>query len=354
MFFKRKKMTVLSTLLVAFSTTANAAPVTAISEFFSPQGRTVTAGSYPADETSRQMLRMQSAVGVNKLLHRRRLTPTDNQSVVRMNRDTYYSIGLVDVSGGATITLPEIPEGKYMSVQPVTEDHRTQPMSYGPGTYELATHTGTHIVVIVRLDATFSPAEATRYQDRMLIRAASSKMFSAEPIEPGSFKRVENALKARASMLVKRDGILAMYGGFTAPTDESRAIHDVEKYQIMAAAGWGGAQWKDNIYEASGEYSSDRCHQATFEDPQNEAFWSFTVYNKSGFMFDDIANVSSNTATPNKDGTYTVSFGCGEKSPNNIPTTNNSGVFTITVRHYQPSERVQSAGYRLLPFVTAR
>jgi hypothetical protein len=161
---------------------AHADPVTDVSDFFSPQGRVVTQASYPTDETSRQILLTQSVVGVNRFQHKRKLTPTDDQPVVRMNRDTYYSNVVVDVSEGATITLPDIPEGKYMSIQPVTEDHRIQPMSYGPGTYELATHMGSHLYVILRLDATFSEEEAARYQDQVEVRANSDKMFSREPV----------------------------------------------------------------------------------------------------------------------------------------------------------------------------
>ena len=334
--------------------TSQAEPVTDVDGFFSPDGRIVTEDSYPTDETSRQMLLTQSRAGINRFSHKRELTPTDDQPVVRMNRDTFYSMAVVNVSEGATITLPEVPQGKYISLQPVTEDHRIQPMSYGPGTFELATHTGTHVYVIIRLDATFSVAQAAQYQDQFMISAKNETMFSAEPVDPESFERVENALKAKTPMLVERDGILALRGGFTAPTDESRGLHDKDKYQIMAAGGWGGAQWKDNIYEVSGSYPSSDCHQATFTDPQNVAFWSFTVYDKAGFMFSDLANVSSDTATPNADGTYTVSFGCGPDAPNNLPTANESGEFTLAVRHYQPSERVREQGYRLLPFVQAK
>nr|WP_283104508.1 DUF1214 domain-containing protein [Shewanella olleyana] len=85
----------------------------------------------------------------------------------------------------------------------------------------------------------------------------------------------------------------------------------------------------------------------------NKAFWSITVYNKAGFMFNDLANLSSNTATPNKDGTFTISFGCGEDAINNIKTTNDYGVFNLGIRHYQPSDKVSKEGYRLLPFVKA-
>ena len=148
----------------------------------------------------------------------------------------------------------------------------------------MATHTGTHMYVIIRLDATFSEEEAARYQDQMSISAASDMMLSTEPVELESFERVENALKAKIPMLAKRDGILALRGGFTAPTDESRGLHESDKYQIMAGWRLGRAlNGRDNIYEVSGSYPSDACHQATFDDPKNVAFWSFTVYDKAGF-----------------------------------------------------------------------
>ena len=97
----------------------------------------------------------------------------------------------------------------------------------------------------------------------------------------------------------------------------------------------------------------DKCHQATFEDPKNKAFWSITVYNKKGFMFKDLANLSSNTAKQNKDGTYTISFGCGSNAINNIETNNGTGVFNLGIRHYMPSDRVRVDGYRILPLVKA-
>ena len=90
----------------------------------------------------------------------------------------------------------------------------------------------------------------------------------------------------------------------------------------------------------------------TFEDPENQAFWSITVYNAAGFMFSDAANVSSDTATPNDDGTFTLSFGCGRDAPNNMETANESGVFTLGIRHYRVGDKVTN-GYRVLPTVKA-
>ena len=61
--------------------------------------------------------------GVNKFFH----FPVtafdlDNQTVVRMNQDTIYSAAIVDVSKGATITLPDT-NGRYQSVMVVQNDH---------------------------------------------------------------------------------------------------------------------------------------------------------------------------------------------------------------------------------------
>ena len=319
--------------------------------FFAENGRMVTPEIYPTDETSRQLLKNQDLAGVNNFLHKRQLTPTDNQPVVRMNRDTYYSMAVIDVSKGASITMPEIPDGKYMSVQPVTEDHRIQAMRYGPGTFELTTHKGTHLYIVVRLDATFTEAEAMEIQDKMSISANSNTKFSATPVNEQSFTEVEDALKAKIPELVKRDGVTALKGMFTDPGDESAELFTQEKYEVGAAVGWGGAQWKDNVYELSGNYDANTCYQMTFEDPDNLAFWSITVYDKKGFMFNDLANYSSNTATANADGTYTISFGCGEDAPNNIETANPSGVFNLGVRHYQPSKKVSEDGYRLVPLM---
>ena len=325
--------------------------VTTESAFFNANGRRVTPESYPTDETSRQMLKNQSLVGVNLFLHKRQLTPTNDQPVVRMNRDTYYSIAVVDVSKGATVTIPEIPKGKYVSVQPVTEDHRIQAMKYGPGTYDLTTHTGNHLYLVVRLDATFSEEEVREIQDQMSIAANSANLFQAEPVNEESFSKVENELKAKHLDIVKREGIKSLFGMFTDLNDESNQLFTEEKYQVGAAIGWGGAQMKDNIYEVSANFPTDSCYELTFEDPGNKAFWSITVYDKNGFMFDDLANYSSYTAKANEDGTYTVRFGCGDDALNNLKIDNPTDYFNLGVRHYQPSKRVMEDDYRLLTFL---
>lgn len=345
--------TAISLSLLSFSAMA-ADTVSTLDTFFDKDGVVVTEDNYAALETSRQLLKNQDNTGVNKFNHKRELTPTNEQDVVRMNRDTYYSMAVVDVSKGAYVTLPEIPEGKYMSLEVVTEDHRIQPMQYGAGTYNLTTHTGDHVYALVRLDATLSKADVKKYQDQIKVVAKSSNKYDAKQVEPSSFEKVEMGLKMKMPKLLKEQGAEATYGMFTSPTDASKELFNKDKYAIGAAIGWGGAQLADNVYEVSGNYPMDKCHQVTFEDPKNKAFWSITVYNKKGFMFNDVANVSSNTAKVNKDGTWTVSFGCGSDAINNIETKNDTGMFNLAVRHYIPTDKVKVDGYRVLPLLKVK
>ncbi len=118
-----------SVLLSAIVTTTGvsaAQSADSLNEFFTTDGAVVTAEMYPTYETSHQILKNQDLVGVNEFLHKRQLTPTDAQPVVRMNRDTYYSMAVVDVSKGATVTMPELPEGKYIWLFCVSCWSRTQ------------------------------------------------------------------------------------------------------------------------------------------------------------------------------------------------------------------------------------
>jgi hypothetical protein len=52
--------------------------------------------------------------GVNQLLHIREPTLIEQQPTIRMNRDTLYSMALIDISEGATLSLPEMGD-RYVS-----------------------------------------------------------------------------------------------------------------------------------------------------------------------------------------------------------------------------------------------
>ena len=80
-------------------------------------------------------------VGMNTFFH----FPTgafdlDNQTVVRMNRDTYYSAAIIDTTQGASITIPET-NSRYLSVMVVQNDHYIDEVFLAPGTHEITSET---------------------------------------------------------------------------------------------------------------------------------------------------------------------------------------------------------------------
>ena len=73
----------------------------------------------------------------------------------------------------------------------------------------------------------------------MAINAGSAQPFAAEPVNRESFDAVEQSLRAKLSELVATFGGDAVYGMFTAPTDDSRGLYDFDKYTVGAAIGMG-------------------------------------------------------------------------------------------------------------------
>jgi hypothetical protein len=100
---------------------------------------TVNVDNFARAETDRMFAALQQqGGGVNVLHHHRAPTTLDEQPVIRQNRDTLYSSAIVDISGGATLTLPDS-DGRYLSVMVVNEDHYINRILHEPGTYELTT-----------------------------------------------------------------------------------------------------------------------------------------------------------------------------------------------------------------------
>ena len=79
------------------------------------------------------------------------------------------------------------------------------------------------------------------------------------------------------------------------------------------------------------------------------------MYNDDGYMFNDLANISSETdPVINEDGTITIRFGC-DNMPNNIPIRegNTTGKFNVIMRHYGPSDEVRNnvEGYNAIEYI---
>ena len=83
---------------------------------------TVDVDNYATAEVASQIDRFVGlGAAVNEWVHFRRPTPLDQQTVIRMNRDTLYSLAVVDISRGATLTVPDS-GGRYLTVMVINED----------------------------------------------------------------------------------------------------------------------------------------------------------------------------------------------------------------------------------------
>jgi hypothetical protein len=153
----------------------------------------VTPETYIRAETDRQFGEIEKmAGGINRFYHFRSATPLDKQNVVRMNRDTLYSMGVIDTSKGATITVPELPKDRYASVYLVDNDHYCPFVIYTSGTHKLPMDTK-YLALGIRIQV-FNPKDPdeisliNKLQDQFVIKAGSADPLPEFQWDPASLK----------------------------------------------------------------------------------------------------------------------------------------------------------------------
>jgi hypothetical protein len=91
----------------------------------------VTPDNFNRAETDMYFRASVKERGLGKFHHNREVTPIDEQTVIRMNRDTLYSLSVFDLDAGpVTITLPDAGR-RFMSLQVIDEDQYTPEVVYG-------------------------------------------------------------------------------------------------------------------------------------------------------------------------------------------------------------------------------
>ena len=97
----------------------------------------VTVANFTSAETDRMFSAFAvGAGGLNRFHHTRLPTPLDQQTVIRMNRDTLYSVAVVDLDGEPRLTIPDAGD-RYLSVMVVNQDHCINQVLREPGVYTL-------------------------------------------------------------------------------------------------------------------------------------------------------------------------------------------------------------------------
>jgi hypothetical protein len=292
----------------------------------------VTVSSFTRAETHRMFNDLQAAGGgINEFFHVRTPTSIDAQPVIRMNRDTLYSIAIVDLAEGATVTIPDA-KGRYLSVMIVDEDHHVTAVLHEPGVHVLdADELGSRYVgVVARI--LVDPAERNdvllvrELQNQLAIDAGSAVPFVMPDYDDESFT------KMRKAVLALGKGLDGLDGAFGTKDEVDPIMH-----LIGTAAGWGGLPMSEAVYVNVDPGLPVGSYRVHVRDVPADAFWSVSVYNKDGFFEkndQDSYSVNDLTAITEPDGSVIIHFGdCGDGRPNCIPITEG---WNAVVRLYRP------------------
>jgi len=299
----------------------------------------VTVESFTRAESDLYFANVVKEGGFGKFNHRREPAAVENQTVIRLNRDTLYSSVVLDLDAGpATVTLPDA-KGSFMSLQLINEDEYTLPTIYKPGPHKITKEQVGTRYMIVGIRTLVDPSDP---QDLKRAHALQDALKLDQPGGPGKFE-IPNW--DAASQKKVREALLTLA---TTITDTSRSFGtkdevDPVQHLIGAASAWGANSPKDATYLNFTPDNNDgkAAYRLKVKDVPVDGFWSVIVYNKEGYIPKNDRNVYSYnnlTAKKDADGSVTIQFGgCDGAQSNCIPIVPG---WNYMVRLYRPRKEI--------------
>ncbi len=282
--------------------------------------------------------------GIGKFLHRREPARIDNQTVIRLNRDTLYSSAVFDLDAGpVTITMPDAGK-RFMSMQVISEDHYVPEVVYGKGSYTLTQDKVGTRYVAVAIRTLVDPAgpedvkKVHALQDAIKVSQKATGKFDAPNWDPASQKKVRDALLVLGSTIPDFKRAF----GTKAEVDPIRPLNGT-------AAAWGGNPDKDATYLNITPAKNDgtTVYKLNVRDVPVSGFWSVSVYNAEGYYEEnpyDAYTLNNLTAKRSDDGSIAIQFGgCDGKIPNCLPVVKG---WNYTVRLYRPRAEILSGKWK--------
>jgi len=294
----------------------------------------VTEENFVYAESSMYFQKQQDKYPVNKWQHIRQMASKDVQDIIRMNADTAYSIAIVDVSKGATISLPK--SDAYQSILVIDENHYAPHVIYSGESVHLTLKDvtiGEHVYLLMRT----SEEDMQTRQDAAIIDAKSDKPFVSKKFNEEQLNALRKQLMTRMAEIQPRAHL-----AFGKKSEVDPVVH-----LVAAASGWAGLPVKDAMYipDLPVKDRSGVCSAITFNSPklhyEKGAFWSITTYSPDGWIVTDNFAINSKRAKANADGSYTIHFNC-DGAENNLTVLKN---WNATFRMYMPMDVEENFGY---------
>ena len=212
---------------------------------------------------------------LGKFVHEREPISVDQQTVIRMNRDTVYSQAVFDLDAGpVTVTLPDAGK-RFMSLQAIDQDHYTHQVIYKPGSHVFTRKAiGTrYMVILVRtLIDPNDPGDVKQVhtlQDQIRVQQRSAGSFEIPSWDSASQKKIHDGLALMASTM--KD--------FKSAFGAKGQVDPINRL-IGTAVGWGGNPDKDAVYLGNTPAKNDGTTVYRLEVKNNvpvDGFWSISV-----------------------------------------------------------------------------
>jgi len=306
--------------------------------FAQPAPQRVNVDNFVRAESDSYIANLAKGAGLGKLQHRREPASIDNQTVIRLNRDTLYTSGVFDLDAGPVeVTLPDAGT-RFMSLQVVSQDHYVPAVHYGAGRYLVTRENVGTRYAVVGVRTLVDPADP---KDLAQVHALQDRITATQKA-PGT---LELPAWDAASQKKVRDALLVLSStqpDFREAFGTRETVNPIH-HLLGTAAGWGGNPDKDAVYlSVTPERNDGRTvYRLDVKDVPVDGFWSVSVYNAKGYYEKNAAGaytVNNITAKKAADGSVPIQFGgCDGKVANCIPTVDG---WNYTVRLYRPKQAV--------------
>jgi len=259
----------------------------------------ITKANYVVAETDWYFSAQQERAAVNTFTHNGPVSK-DAQEIIRSNRDVMYSLAVVDISKGATLSIPK--RKAFQAIHVMDENHLTHRVIRAGESVTITPKDvtgGTHVYLLARTKITDDKEESLAAQRAMKIEAASAKPYKSKGFDEEELVKVRKQL---VTEYVAGEATIIEHKSFVSTLADA----DPESYLYAAAVGWGGlpAHTAQYLPSITGQ-GLDTPQMITVPKPDLDwdagGFFSLTTYDADGWIVEDNFYIDHNRMQDNGD-----------------------------------------------------